>query len=174
MYSGMLALASGLIVLRFLPAIPALEWVLLMLGAGLLLLTVRVYPAGLFLLGLSWACVQGQSALDDRLSPALDGRTLWVEGRVVGLPQQSDAVVRFEVRDAYSRHATLPSTLRLSWYGGPPVNSGERWRLAVTLKRPKGLLNPRGFEYQAWLLAQRIGASGTIKCGQLLAPARHA
>ncbi|MQT34804.1 DNA internalization-related competence protein ComEC/Rec2 [Pseudomonas helleri] len=170
----MLALASGLIVLRFLPAIPALEWVLLMLGAGLLLLVVRVYPAGLFLLGLSWACVQGQSALDDRLSPALDGRTLWVEGRVVGLPQQSDAVVRFEVRDAYSRHATLPSTLRLSWYGGPPVNSGERWRLAINLKRPKGLLNPQGFDYQAWLLAQRIGATGTIKDGQLLAPARHA
>ncbi|MQT72838.1 DNA internalization-related competence protein ComEC/Rec2 [Pseudomonas helleri] len=169
----MLALASGLIVLRFLPAIPALEWVLLMLGAGLLLV-VRVYPAGLFLLGLSWACVQGQSALDDRLSPALDGRTLWVEGRVVGLPQQSDAVVRFEVRDAYSRHATLPSTLRLSWYGGPPVNSGERWRLAINLKRPKGLLNPQGFDYQAWLLAQRIGATGTIKDGQLLAPARHA
>lgn len=174
MYSGLLALASGLIVLRFLPAIPAPEWVLLMLGAGLLLLVVRVYPAGLFLLGLSWACVQGQSALDDRLSPALDGRTLWVEGRVVGLPQQSDAVVRFEVRDAYSRHATLPSTLRLSWYGGPPVNSGERWRLAVNLKRPKGLLNPQGFDYQAWLLAQRIGATGTIKDGQLLAPARHA
>lgn len=174
MYSGLLALASGLIVLRFLPAIPALEWVLLMLGAGLLLLVVRVYPAGLFLLGLSWACVQGQSALDDRLSPALDGRTLWVEGRVVGLPQQSDAVVRFEVRDAYSRHATLPSTLRLSWYGGPPVNSGERWRLAINLKRPKGLLNPQGFDYQAWLLAQRIGATGTIKDGQLLAPARHA
>ena len=174
MYSGLLALASGLIVLRFLPAIPALEWVLLMLGAGLLLLVVRVYPAGLFLLGLSWACVQGQSALDDRLSPALDGRTLWVEGRVVGLPQQSDAVVRFEVRDAYSRHATLPSTLRLSWYGGPPVNSGERWRLAINLKRPKGLLNPQGFDYQAWLLAQRIGATGTIKDGQSLAPARHA
>ena len=174
MYSGMLALASGLIVLRFLPAIPALEWVLLMLGAGLLLMVVRLYPAGFFLLGLSWACVQGHSALDDRLSPALDGRTLWVEGRVVGLPQQSDAAVRFELRDAYSRHATLPSTLRLSWYGGPPVNSGERWRLAVTLKRPKGLLNPRGFDYQAWLLAQRIGASGTIKDGQLLAPVRHA
>lgn len=48
MYSGMLALASGLIVLRFLPAIPALEWVLLMLGAGLLLMVVRLYPARVF------------------------------------------------------------------------------------------------------------------------------
>lgn len=174
MHTGMLALASGLIALRYLPSIPSFEWVLLVIVAGLLLLSMRVYPLGLFLLGLSWACVQGQSALDDRLSPALDGRTLWVEGRVVGLPQHADGVVRFEVRDAYSRHGPLPNTLRLGWYGGPSVNSGERWRLAVTLKRPKGLLNPQGFDYQAWLLAKRIGATGTIKDGQLLAPARYA
>ncbi|EJM95469.1 DNA internalization-related competence protein ComEC/Rec2, partial [Pseudomonas sp. GM74] len=58
--------------------------------------------------------------------------------------------------------------------GGPPVNSGERWRLAVKLKRPVGLLNPQAFDYQAWLLAQRIGATGTIKQGERLAPARWA
>ena len=174
MHTGMLALASGLIALRFLPVIPAVEWVLLVLGAGLLLLGLRIYPAGLFLLGLGWACVSGQWALDERLAPALDGRTLWVEGRVVGLPQRSGMSVRFELQGAQSRHAELPSTLRLSWYGGPPVNSGERWRLAVSLKRAKGLLNPQGFDVQAWLLAQRVGATGTIKDGQLLAPARHA
>ena len=174
MHTRMLALASGLIALRYLPVIPAVEWVLLLLGAGLLLLGLRMYPPGLFLLGLGWACVSGQWALDDRLAPALDGRTLWVEGRVVGLPQRSDVSVRFELQGAQSRHAELPSTLRLSWYGGPPVNSGERWRLAVNLKRPKGLLNPQGFDFQAWLLAQRVGATGTIKEGQLLAPARHA
>ncbi|MCU1729072.1 DNA internalization-related competence protein ComEC/Rec2 [Pseudomonas sp. 7P_10.2_Bac1] len=174
MYLGMLALASGLIALRYLPAIPAIEWVCLMLVAGLVLLVLRVYLVGLFLLGLSWACVQGQWALDDRLSPALDGRTLWVEGRVVGLPQPSEGVVRFELGDAVSRHATLPAILRVSWYGGPQVNSGERWRLAINLKRPKGLLNPQGFDYQAWLLTQRIGATGSVKDGQLLEPARHA
>ncbi|BCQ60460.1 hypothetical protein PBOI14_22100 [Pseudomonas sp. Boi14] len=37
-----------------------------------------------------------------------------------------------------------------------------------------GLLNPQGFDYQAWLLARRIGATGTVKAGQLLAPAPQA
>lgn len=174
MYTGMLALASGLITLRYLPQLPPTWCVLLMAGLGLALLRFRTYPIGLFLLGLSWACVQGQSALDDRLADELDGRTLWVEGRVIGLPQRSDAAVRFELQNAHSRHARLPRTLRLSWFGGPPVNCGERWRLAVKLKQPKGLLNPQGFDYEAWLLAQRMGATGTVKDGQLLSAASYA
>ena len=174
MHTGMLALASGMIALRYLPVLPPVGWLLPMLCAGLLLLFWRRFAFGFFLLGLVWACFQGQRALDDRLPAALDGRTLWVEGRVVGLAQHADAVVRFELQGARSRHATLPKTLRLSWYGGPRVNTGEHWRLAVTLKRPRGLLNPQGFDYEAWLLAQRIGATGTVKDGQLLTPASHA
>lgn len=174
MHTGMLALASGLIALRFLPALPPQWCVWLLLVVGLVLMAFRTYLIGLFLLGFAWACLQGQWAIDDRLSPAMDGRTLWVVGHVVGLPQSAAGTVRFELRDAHSRHATLPKNLRLSWYGGPPVNSGERWRLAVKLKRPKGLLNPQGFDYEAWLLAQRIGATGSVKDGQLLTAARHA
>jgi competence protein ComEC len=81
-----------------------------------------------FLFGLSWACLQAQWALDDRLPSRLDGETRWVEGRVVGLPQHTEAVVRFELADARSRHGTVPPLMRLAWYGGPPVKSGERWR----------------------------------------------
>jgi competence protein ComEC len=90
------------------------------------------------------------------------------------LPQNADGVVRFELADAHSRHEKLPSLLRLAWYAGPPVNSGERWRLAVKLKRPVGLLNPDAFDHEAWLLAQRVGATGTIKDGQRLSEARWA
>ncbi|MGO2489313.1 MAG: DNA internalization-related competence protein ComEC/Rec2 [Pseudomonas taetrolens] len=174
MHTGMLGLASGMIALRYLPVLPPVGWLLPMLCAGLFLLFWRRFAFGFFLLGLAWACFQGQRAIDDRLPAGLDGRTLWVEGRVVGLAQHADAVVRFELQGARSRHATLPKTLRLSWYGGPRVNTGEHWRLAVTLKRPRGLLNPQGFDYEAWLLAQRIGATGTVKDGQLLTPASHA
>ncbi len=39
---------------------------------------------------------------------------------------------------------------------------------------PSGLLNPDAFDYEAWLLAQRIGATGTIKDGQRLAEASWA
>ncbi len=170
----MFALALGLLTLRFLPALPHTGWLMAMLVLALMLLPFRTYPLAFFLLGLSWACISAQWALDDRLRPALDGETRWVEGRVVGLPQQTDTGVRFEVADSRSRKARLPKRIRLSWHGGPPVRSGERWRLAVTLKRPSGLLNFHGFDHEAWLLAQRIGATGSVKDGERLAPARNA
>lgn len=174
MRTGMFALGLGLLSLRFFPALPSIGWLLAMSVVALMLLPFRTHPLAFFLLGISWACLSAQSALDDRLTPALDGQTRWVEGRVVGLPQQTSTGVRFELTDNRSRKAQLPKRIRVSWHGGPQVNSGERWRLAVTLKRPSGLLNFHGFDYEAWLLAQRIGATGSVKDGQRLAPARNA
>ncbi|WP_223593588.1 DNA internalization-related competence protein ComEC/Rec2 [Pseudomonas sp. A-R-19] len=174
MRTGMMALALGLLTLRFLPALPPVWLWLAMPVAGLMLLPFRTYPVAFYLFGLSWACANAQWALDDRLPPVLDGETRWVEGRVTGLPRHDDGVVRFELTDIQSRRTRLPRQMRLAWYGGPPVNSGERWRLAVKLKRPVGLLNPQAFDYQAWLLAQRIGVTGTVKQGERLAPAQWA
>ena len=174
MRTGMLALAGGLLTLVFLPALPPVGLLLALPVVALMLLPFRSYPVGFFLLGLSWACANAHWALNDRLVPALDGQTRWIEGRVVGLPQNTQGVVRFELTEAESRRAALPRRIRLAWYGGPPVNSGERWRLAVKLKRPSGLLNPHAFDYEAWLLAQRIGATGTVKDGQRLASAQWA
>ncbi len=170
----MFALALGLLALRFLSALPATGWLIALLVLALMLLPFRTFPLAFFLLGLSWACISAQSALDDRLKPLLDGQTRWVEGRIAGLPQQTGDGVRFELADSRSRNARLPKRIRVYWRGGPPVHSGERWRLAITLKRPSGLLNFHGFDQEAWLLAQRIGATGTVKDGERLAPARNA
>lgn len=170
----MFALALGLLALRFLPALPSAGMLLALAVVALMLLPFRTYPLAFFLFGLCWACVSAQWALDDRLRPMLDGQTRWLEGRVSGLPQQTDSGVRFELSDSRSRNARLPARIRLYWHGGPPVRSGERWRLAVTLKRPSGLLNFHGVDHEAWLLAQRIGATGSVKDGERLAPARNA
>lgn len=171
---GMIALALGLLALRCLPALPPVWLWLLLPVAGLMVLPFRAYPLAFFLFGLSWAGANAQWALNDRLSNSLDGETRWVEGRVVGLPQYNEGVVRFELTDARSRRTQVPRLMRLAWYDGPPVGSGERWRLAVKLKRPAGLLNPHSFDYDAWLLAQRIGATGTVKDGQRLKEAQWA
>ncbi|WNW14090.1 DNA internalization-related competence protein ComEC/Rec2 [Pseudomonas sp. DTU_2021_1001937_2_SI_NGA_ILE_001] len=174
MRTGMVALALGLLSLRFLPALPPGWLLLLMPLLALMLLPYRTYPLALWLLGFTWACVSAQAALDDRLAPSLDGRTLWLQGRVSGLPDSRGEVVRFELEDVQSRRVGLPQRIRVSWRGGPQVRSGERWRLAVKLRRPDGLLNPGTFDYPAWLLAQRIGATGTVVDGQRLSPAAGA
>ncbi|MBX9763194.1 MAG: DNA internalization-related competence protein ComEC/Rec2 [Pseudomonadaceae bacterium] len=171
MRTALLALVAGMLLLRFLPSLPSPWALLLMLVGGILLLPWRSYPIALFLFGFTWACFSAQTALDDRLAPELNGRTLWLQGRVVGLPQVSQGVVRFELEQAISRRAELPQRPRLAWYGGPAIHAGEHWRLAVKLKRAHGLVNPQAFDYEAWLLAQRIGATGSVKSGELLSPA---
>lgn len=168
MRTGMVALALGLLCLRFIPVLPSLEWLAFMSLAALACLRSRRWPLGVALLGFSWACWSAHHGLTDRLPDGLDGRTLWLEGRVVGLPAASANGVRFELDGVQSRRGALPSRVQLSWFNGPAIAAGERWRLAVTLKRPHGLLNPYGPDREASLLARRIGAVGTVKAGSLI------
>ncbi|MER2299418.1 MAG: ComEC/Rec2 family competence protein, partial [Pseudomonas sp.] len=167
MRTGMFALALGLLCLGFLPVLPSVGWLLLLVLAGACCLPTRLWPLGCFALGLAWACWSAQLALNDRLEAGLDGRTLWLEGRVVGLPTRTAQGVRFELQQAHSRRAELPQRLQLSWFDGPPIRAGESWRVAATLQRPAGLLNPHGPDRAAQLLARRIGATGTVKAGDL-------
>lgn len=167
MRTGMFALALGLLCLGFLPVMPSVGWLLLLVLAGACCLPTRLWPLGCFALGLAWACWSAQLALNDRLEAGLDGRTLWLEGRVVGLPTRTAQGVRFELQQAHSRRAELPQRLQLSWFDGPPIRPGESWRVAATLQRPAGLLNPHGPDRAAQLLARRIGAVGTVKAGEL-------
>lgn len=165
---ALLGLALGLLLLRALPLLPP-RWVLLTLALlALPLLLTRLHPLGFALLGFAWACHSAQMAVDDRLDRSLDGRVVWLEGRVVGLPEHQDGSLRFQLEQAHSRRGVLPARLRLSWQGAPDMRAGERWRLAVKLKRPRGLVNPQAFDYEAWLLARRIGATGSVKTGERL------
>ena len=171
---SILALIAGILSLRVLPALPSMLWLIVLFGVALLVFACRIFPLGAYILGLCWACLSAQSALDDQLAPDLDGRTLWIEATVVGLPEWpavsgQPATVRFAVQDVSSRRGQLPQRMRLSWRAPPEqVRAGERWRLAVRLKRPDGVLNPHGFDYQAWLFSKRIGATGSVKAGQRL------
>lgn len=174
MRAGMIALAAGLLSLRLLPVLPSLWLVVVLALLAFSLLLIRAGRiVGLFLLGLCWACWSAQQALDDRLAADLDGRTLWLEGVVAELPERNELGVRFQLEDARSRRGALPQRMRLFWMGGPEVMPGERWRLAVTLRMPRGMVNPQAFDYEAWLMARRIGATGSVKAGERLAPANE-
>jgi len=130
--------------------------------------------------GFLWAATQAQLRLEDRLLPALEGRDLTLTGFVVGLPSVSERVVRFEFEpEAANNAARLPRRIRLAWYRAPSEalaagterpapQPGERWRLSVRLKRPHGLVNPGGFDYEGWLFEHGIGATGYVR----RAPAR--
>lgn len=43
------------------------------------------------------------------------------------------------------------------------MEAGDSWRLRVRLKRPNGLMNPGGFDYERWLFAQGFDAVGYVR-----------
>ena len=129
--------------------------------------TGRVVAA--FLAGLVWASSWHHHLLDQRLAPSLDGQRVWIEGRITGLPEPTLTGWRFELADArvVTTGAALP-LIRAHWYAGEPVEYNQRWRFEASLRRPRGLSNPGGFDYEAWLYAQQVGALASIRQGIMI------
>jgi len=109
--------------------------------------------------------------LADELPAAWEGRDIAIEAVVADLPRVSNRGTRFlvEPRRVMTDGAMLPSRVSLTWYAGrdaappPEVRAGERWRLTVRLKRPRGLANPHAFDFEPWALARGIRATGYVR-----------
>jgi competence protein ComEC len=181
-----LGFVLGAALLQQQPMLPAAHWGWALPGVLGLVLWAGLQPLGWQRLlavpaalgaGFLWAALQAQPRLDDRLAPALEGRDLTVTGVVVGLPDVSERGVRFEFEaESSTEGERLPRRLGLAWYRAPPQGPaaararsepqpGERWRLTLRLRRPHGLFNPGGFDYEAWLFERGIGATGYVRDG---------
>jgi competence protein ComEC len=86
------------------------------------------------------------------------------------MPQPYERSVRFEfdVERVLTADAVVPAHVVLSWWKSAAlatsdVRAGERWQLTVRLRRPHGMLNPHGFDYEAWLLERGIRATGYVR-----------
>ncbi len=163
-----IAFLIGVLLAQQLQVLPGIGWVATSAGAGLCLL---IHPAlrfpALILLGFSWTLTCAQSQLDQQLSAGLEGQTISVVGVIAGLPDSKAKRVRFlfDIDTITFADNTLKQNLRvrLSWYGrAAPINVGERWQLAVRLKRPHGFSNPGGFDYEKWLFQKGINATGYV------------
>ena len=119
--------------------------------------------------GFVWAAWRAEWRLAEELPMQWERRDIVVTGVVADLPQVLTGGVRFVLR-VDDAQAPVPRHILLSWYqprgGGalpPPLRPGERWRLTVRLKRPHGLANPDGFDYEAWLLERGLRATGYVR-----------
>lgn len=169
MRSGTIAFLLGILAFQQLPDLPDPRW------AGLLavLLPVAVLsrhwrlPAVLGA-GFLWALLRAALILSGGIAPELEGRDVVVEGTVATIPVARERGLRFEfdvlALTAADGRRPAPGRIQLSWYGtraAPGV--GERWRLKVRLKRPRGFMNPGGFDFEGWLFQHRIRASGYVR-----------
>jgi len=169
------AFAAGAALLQLQAALPpsGWGWLLLVLPAIALIEKRSLVPVALAL-GFLWASTCAHWRMADWLAPELEGRDLRVVGVVSSLPALGERGVRFEFDVESAEGERLPKKLQLSWYRSPfaedapallagAVHPGERWLLTVRLRRPHGLVNPHGFDYEAWLLERGVGATGYIR-----------
>lgn len=118
--------------------------------------------------GFAWASLHGHWAMGQRLPAALEGVDLEVEGRIVGLPQPGERRIGFDfvVERGQGDAAVLAGRrLRLAWYGDelPGLEPGARWQFELRLRRPRGVQNPGGFDYERHALQLGIAATGHVR-----------
>jgi competence protein ComEC len=180
---ALLSFALGVVLLQAQAVLPdprlacgipigAIAWRLLA-GRTRLALVALVLFTGLA--GFFYAAWRAELRLADALPSVWEGRDVRLVGVVDELPQPGDRGTRFAfaVESVAPSDAVVPSRVSLAWYSGfaggaatseaPALRAGERWSLAVRLKRPHGTVNPHGFDVEAWLLANDLRATGYVR-----------
>lgn len=163
--AAMLAGTLAIPALRELPALP----LLLALSAPLVVAALwRRWLWLLFLpLGAVWCWTAAEQHLATRLDPAYEARPIELSGWVSSLPEPKGELTEFqfavESLDGRGPGPGVPDTVRLSVQAGDAIpRAGEHWRYTVKLRRPRGFMDPGGFDYEGWLFFHDIGATGYV------------
>jgi len=157
----------GVFSVQFLANLPSDNFLYLVICILLVVFKWARYLS-VYLLGFVWAAAYAQFLAGHQLTKPLEGREILLVGQVDSLPTSSQRATQFlfQVERVVSPMAasSFPKTIRLNWYNkNNRLRAGERWQLLVKLKRPHGLANPYGFDYEKWLFQQQIGASGYVR-----------
>lgn len=163
---ALLAFVVGCMLAPWLPALPGIAVLVALAalaGAGCAFHRTRL-PA-IFVLGALWFLAAAQWQIDRQWPADRAGQIQAVTGHVVGLPQRHEQSVRFVLAvDGPPGAQVVPARIRVSWYRPHRrVEPGSRWRMDLRLEPPTGRDNPGGFDYQRYLLARRIGATGSVR-----------
>lgn len=169
MRTGTIAFLLGCLLVQHGAQLPALAWTIpcLLLATAAVCLPWLRMPAW-FALGLVWALWRAHAEMAHNFDPALQGVDLTAEGYIAGIPEVQSRGTRV-LLDITRLHTADQS---VNWQGRVRVNwsidaatlqVGARWRVHLRLKQAHGLMNPGGFDYEAWLYQQGIKATGSVR-----------
>ena len=167
-----LAFLAGVLVVQALPSLPSIASNALIGFAAIgALRHRRLRVLAIAALGFAWCAWRAHLAFDARLPEALEGRDIDVVGDVAALPVAKPDGIRatFRVERASLDGADVPfrGNIRVAWYDAEPgtFDACTRWQLHVRLKRPRGLVNPGGFDAEQFALERGIVATGYVRPG---------
>jgi len=127
-----------------------------------------------FSLGIAWLIFNATMQKQEILPVAFEQQNLLVRGIIRGLPQNTEFATRIllvkaqicpgqDISDCAESPDAVEREFLLNDYTDTSYEPGQQWLLEVRLKRPHGMANPGGFDYEAWLFSQGIDATGYVK-----------
>ncbi|MDJ0813682.1 MAG: DNA internalization-related competence protein ComEC/Rec2 [Woeseiaceae bacterium] len=118
-----------------------------------------------FTAGYALFVASAGAVVDGRIDPLFVGDSIVVDARVIDFPRRNRATLSFVAEVA--PNPWVPPRIRVSWFEPQhEVRFGDVWRLELRLRRPRGGSNPGGFDYEAWLLRERIAATAHVVAGK--------
>ncbi|WP_260986228.1 DNA internalization-related competence protein ComEC/Rec2 [Bordetella genomosp. 13] len=163
--------------------LPAMGWLWFAAGAASLagIAAVRVawrrrlprhaciLAAGL-LAGIANAGLQAQARLSDELADRHHDHVTRLTVQVTSLPQDDEGQRRFMAQVDDGRPDGIPARIRIAWRARPgevdrlpDVLPGQRWRMALVLRRPYGAANPYAWDAELRDFADGVRAVGTVR-----------
>jgi len=162
--------------------LPSLTYLILLLSFAIVC-SIRIkwmITIAVFLFGFTWASTLFNYHRQAQLPTELEGVTLQLEGRIVGLPSDDRyrSRFRFLVEQGDDSTAMLHGRIvQLSCYRCRlKILPDQTWRLSVRLKRPNGYASWGAFDYEKYLFRHQVVAQGYVRLkegNQLLAQAPY-
>lgn len=120
-----------------------------------------------FILGFVWVTVHVINLNKIILPSSIEGETILAVGTIINIPEKHNKNTQFEFKISKiilnNTVYELPIKVRLGWYyNETELKVGDKWQLAVRLKKPRGFWNDGNFDYQKWLFEHHIRATGYV------------
>jgi competence protein ComEC len=179
-----LAFLAGHCLLHHQPQLPGLyPWCAVGLALAVVTMSLRRTPrmrfvgyvALAFMSGFVLADWHAGLRLNERWPMSRSGTDVELQGRVASIVEIRLEGSKFRL-DVIGAEESVPHHVELTWYDTNSLpQPGELWRFRVRLRAPRGYANAGGYDYEAQLLRENIGATGYVRdaaTNRLLAPAR--
>ncbi len=124
----------------------------------------RIAPCGSCVLGLLLGLMNAEQGLNAAYPESENPQR--VIGYVVSLPEVQNGINRFQFRilEVQGDNSEWQGLVKVSWYEPPEeIVPGDRFNFVLKLSRPHTSINPGLFDYEGWLFARKIRATGYVR-----------
>ncbi len=132
--------------------------------AGIFWRTTRILSV--FLLAFAVGALRLSALVESQVGEEFTSEPLQIGLKIERLPSRQEDRTRFQaqitfVANQYSQKL-VGRRVQLSWKTEQKLEPEQEWLAWVKLRRPRGFVNPKGFDYHAWLLSNKIHGTGYV------------